>query len=67
MSKFKHALYTLAHPFHGFEEIKWQHKGSVVCATLFLLFYYFVSIVEPSFMRRSESCSSGSRDSSPAS
>ncbi len=46
MSKFKHALYTLAHPFHGFEEIKWQHKGSVVCATLFLLFYYFVSIVE---------------------
>lgn len=46
MSKLGHALYTIIHPFAGFEDIKWRKKGSVLWATVFLLLYYFASIVE---------------------
>lgn len=46
MAKLKHALYTIIHPFAGFEEIKWHKKGSVLWATVFLLLYYVSAIVE---------------------
>ena len=49
MEKLKLALYTIVHPFAGFEEIKWHKKGSVLWATVFLLLYYLSSIVEYQF------------------
>ena len=49
MEKLKLALYTLIHPFAGFEEIKWHRKGSVLWATVFLIIYYLSAIVEFQF------------------
>lgn len=49
MEKLKHALYTIVHPFVGFEEIKWHKKGSILWATVFLMLYYLSSIVEYQF------------------
>ncbi len=49
MGKIKLAFYSIIHPFAGFEEIKWHKKGSILCATIFLLFYYLSSIVEFQF------------------
>ena len=46
MEKFKHALFTIMHPFVGFEEIKWHKKGSALWATVFLFIYYLSAIVE---------------------
>ncbi len=46
MSKLKHCLHTLVHPFDGFDAIKWEKKGSVLIAAISLFLYYISAIYQ---------------------
>lgn len=46
VSKGKFPLYTMLHPFKGFEELKDEKKGSVAIATLIVIAYFIISIVQ---------------------
>jgi hypothetical protein len=46
MEKLKHCLYTLVHPFNGFDAIKWEKKGSVLIAVFGLLLQYVSAIYQ---------------------
>lgn len=37
---FRHVFYTMFHPVNGFDQIKWEKKGSVIaCAVILLVFF----------------------------
>lgn len=40
LANFKHALYTMKHPFDGFTAIRYENKGSVASAAVILLCVY---------------------------
>lgn len=46
IAKLKHCLYTLVHPFNGFDAIKWEKKGSVTIAVISLFLYYVSAIYQ---------------------
>ncbi|WPX09018.1 YIP1 family protein [Caldicellulosiruptor danielii] len=45
VSKEKFPIYTMFHPFKGFEELKDEKKGSVLIATIIVLLYFIVAII----------------------
>ena len=45
MSKIRYLFYILRHPMIGFEEMKFNKKGSVLYANLILLLFYLSSVV----------------------
>lgn len=45
MSKFKYPFYIMFHPFDGFQELKYNKKGSFPYAVFFLLLWYVSEII----------------------
>lgn len=42
----KHCLYTIFHPFNGFDQLKWEEKGSVLFGFVILLAFFFVNVFD---------------------
>lgn len=45
MSKFKYPFYIIFHPFDGFQELKYNKKGSLPYAVFFVLLWYVSEII----------------------
>lgn len=48
MSKFKYPFYIIFHPFDGFQELKYNKKGSLPYAVFFVLIWYISEIISKS-------------------
>ena len=42
----KHCLYTIFHPFNGFDGLKWARKGSVIFGFAVLLAFFLVNVFD---------------------
>lgn len=51
MAKWKYPFYIMVHPYDGFQELKYNHKGSLVIAGVLFVVYYISEII----MRQYES------------
>lgn len=45
MSKYKYPFYIIFHPFDGFQELKYNKKGSVPYALFFVILWYIIEII----------------------
>ena len=43
---FKHIFYTMIHPVNGFDQIKWEKKGSIVACAAILLVFFLTNVFE---------------------
>ena len=43
---FKHIFYTMIHPVNGFDQIKWEKKGSIVACVAILLVFFLTNVFE---------------------
>ncbi len=43
---FRHIFYTMFHPFNGFDQVKWEDKGSVVACIVILLVFFLTNVFE---------------------
>lgn len=48
MSKFKYPFYIIFHPFDGFQELKYNKKGSLPYAAFFVVLWYISEIISKS-------------------
>lgn len=46
MSSLKYVFYILFHPIDGFQELKWNKKGSVMIANIIILLWYSATVTE---------------------
>ena len=42
----KHAFYTMRHPVLGFDDVKWQKKGSVAACAVILFFFFLTNVFD---------------------
>lgn len=42
----KHIFYTMIHPVNGFDQIKWEKKGSVIACLFILLVFFFTNVFD---------------------
>lgn len=43
---FKHIFYTMFHPVNGFDQIKWEKKGSVIACCVILLMFFLTNVFQ---------------------
>ena len=43
----KQCFYTIFHPFNGFDQVKWEKKGSPKFCLLILLAFFLTSVFTP--------------------
>lgn len=46
MSKLRYVFYIWIHPVTGFEELKYNRKGSILYANLILIFFYLSNVIQ---------------------
>ena len=42
----KHIFYTMIHPVNGFDQIKWEKKGSVIACLVILLVFFLTNVFD---------------------
>ena len=42
----RHCKYTVFHPISGFEEVKWNDKGSVVISVVVLFLFFLINVLQ---------------------
>ena len=42
----RHIFYTMIHPVNGFDQIKWEKKGSVIACVIILLVFFLTNVFD---------------------
>ena len=42
----RHIFYTMIHPVNGFDQVKWEKKGSVVACVIILLVFFLTNVFD---------------------